>query len=41
MLGIPVQQKMRELEQLKEAQLAEEVMIEIAVDRWLNSPSGQ
>ena len=33
----PVKQKMRELEQLKEAQIAEEVIIEIAVDRWLNS----
>ena len=33
----PVKQKMRELEQLKEAQIAEEMMIEIAVDRWLNS----
>ena len=33
----PVQQKMRELEQLKEAPIAEEVMIEVAVDRWLNS----
>ena len=33
----PVKQKMRELEELKQAQLAEEVMIEVAVDRWLNS----
>jgi integrase/recombinase XerD len=33
----PVKQKMRELEGLKQAQLAEEVMIEIALDRWLNS----
>jgi integrase/recombinase XerD len=33
----PVKQKMRELEELKQAQLAEEVMIEIAVDRWLSS----
>ena len=33
----PVKQKMRELEELKQAQLAEELMIEIAVDRWLNS----
>jgi integrase/recombinase XerD len=33
----PVKQTMRELEELKQAQLAEEVMIEIAVDRWLNS----
>ena len=33
----PVKQKMRELEELKQAQLAEEVMIEVAVDRWLHS----
>jgi len=33
----PVKQKMRELEELKQAQLVEELMIEVAIDRWLNS----
>lgn len=33
----PVKQKMRELEELKKAQIAEEMVIETAIDRWLKS----
>jgi len=33
----PVKQKMRELEEQQQAQFAEEVSIEVAVERWLKS----
>lgn len=33
----PLKQKMRELEELKKAQIAEETVVETAIDRWLKS----